>query len=274
MTTSYDQSVQTLYRAPLDQFVEERKRLAKELAAAGEAKLFLKLPRPSVSAWVTNQLYWRERDGVEELFEAAARLRAGDLDATAAHRQATNRLVTRAGEILREGGHAASDAALRKVAANLAAIAAAGGFEPDPPGALKSDRDPPGFGALEGVTFAPAASAAPREAPKAARDGAKAASDPDKAREAEDRARAAAEEKRRAEALALLRIERRNTESALRAATSVVAARTQEKQHLEADLARVEAELGPAKAQVERLSARLAEIERLERGRQGATTDA
>src|SRR5690348_14781910 len=103
---SYDEAVQALYRAPVEDFVAERKRLAGELKATepGAAKLFLKLPRPSVSAWATNQLWWRERDAFEALFETSERLRSGDLEATAAHRKATNRLVTLAGEILREAG--------------------------------------------------------------------------------------------------------------------------------------------------------------------------
>ena len=38
------------------------------------------LPRPSVSAWVTNQLYWHARDAFDEMLAAAKTLRKGDLD--------------------------------------------------------------------------------------------------------------------------------------------------------------------------------------------------
>ncbi len=53
-------------------------RLSGELKGAGDkdgsAKL-AKLARPPISAWVVNQLYWRERDSFDELLESAAQLR-------------------------------------------------------------------------------------------------------------------------------------------------------------------------------------------------------
>jgi flagellar biosynthesis GTPase FlhF len=54
-------------------------------------------------------------------------------------------LRTHAAGVLVEAGHPATEATLRRVSATLAALAAAGSFEPDPPGALTADRDPPGF---------------------------------------------------------------------------------------------------------------------------------
>ncbi len=186
MTTSYDEAVQALYRAPLAKFVEERKRLAAEVAPA-EAKLFLKLPRPSVSAWATNQLFWQARPAFDELFETGERLRAGELDATAAHRQATSQLVTRAAGILEEAEHAASEATLRRVGTNLAALAARAISLRIPPGALKSDRDPPGFGALEGMNLA---APRPATAKPVAKDSAAVAA-AERQRLAEEEARAA-----------------------------------------------------------------------------------
>jgi DNA repair exonuclease SbcCD ATPase subunit len=264
---SYDEAVQALYRAPLDQFVAERKRLSDELKASepGSAKLFAKLPRPSVSAWATNQLWWRERDAFEELFETGERLRAGELEATAAHRKATNRLVTLAGDILRDAGHGASEATLRRVSANLGALAAQGGFEPDQPGALRSDRDPPGFGALEGASFPERApDTEPAKAPKPALV----------ASDAEERARAQAERKRVAEEQARLRAERKNAEGALRAATAVVETRGRERERLAKELAAVDSELEQAQAQVERLTARLRELDSAEAGIKVTSDDA
>jgi hypothetical protein len=100
--------------------------------------------RPTISAWTVNQLYWRARRDFDEMRAAAERLRAGDLDATPDYRRALATLRRRAGEVLEEAGHAASDAVLARVVKTLTAVAAAG-FEPDAPGTLATDRDPPGF---------------------------------------------------------------------------------------------------------------------------------
>ena len=138
-----------LYQVPLAEFVKERKRLADELRAAGEAKLGAKLrtlPRPSVSAWVTNQLYWHARDAFDEMLAAAKTLRKGDLSASAAHRDAIAKLRQRATAMLTDAGHSATSATLHKVTTNLAAISAKGDFFPDEPGEMTADRDPPGFG--------------------------------------------------------------------------------------------------------------------------------
>jgi hypothetical protein len=172
---SYDDAILELYRAPHSAFVTERKRLAGELKAAGDkagAAKLAKLTRPPVSAWAVNQLWWQDRKEVEALLATAERLRAGDLGAAAAHRETLGKLRARAAAILAEAGHGASEATLRRVAMTLSAVAAGGGFDPDPPGALPDDRDPPGF---ETMGFAAAAVAA---APAAER-GAAAEADED-----------------------------------------------------------------------------------------------
>jgi len=166
VSASYDAAVTTLFQAALKDFVAERKRLLTELKTAGDkdgAARLGKLARPSVSAWTVNQLWWRERQAFEELIAAAARVKSGDRDASNKHREALAELRQRAGAILEEAGNAASEGTLRRIATTLSALAATGGFEPDPPGALVADRDPPGF-----ETFAPgtAPSAAPAPAPK------------------------------------------------------------------------------------------------------------
>jgi hypothetical protein len=52
------------------------------------------------------------------------------------------KLRLRATSVLETAGHGASEATLRKVTASLAAIAMAGGFQPDAPGMLTADREP------------------------------------------------------------------------------------------------------------------------------------
>lgn len=147
---TFEESRRALYQAPLAEFVKERTRLADELRAAGDKKAGAKLrqaPRPSVSAWVTNALYWHARDLFDAMLAAAATLRKGDLSATTAHREALASLRQRATVMLTDAGHSATSTTLHKVATNLAAISARGDFFPDAPGEITTDREPPGFGA-------------------------------------------------------------------------------------------------------------------------------
>jgi hypothetical protein len=186
-------AVAELYQVPLEQFVAERKRLAKE---SGDKSL-LERKKPSISAWVVNQLYWHARDAFDRMMETADELREGKLDADKPHREAIAKLRQRASTILKDAGHAPTESVLRRVTTTLAALAAAGTWEPSEPGALAYDLDPPGFGAL-GI-----ASLAPDEAPKHEKhDGHHAKKhDGDRAKhEAEQERRRAAEERRRAAA--------------------------------------------------------------------------
>jgi len=145
---TYDEAVGELFRAPHAEFVAERKRLAVALKAAGDkagGTRLGKLGRPPISAWAVNQLWWREREAFDRLLATAARLRDGDLGGTADHRDALTDLRARAAAILAEAGHGGTESTLRRIATTLSAIAASGGFDPDPGGALTADRDPPGF---------------------------------------------------------------------------------------------------------------------------------
>ncbi|HEY1812235.1 MAG TPA: hypothetical protein VGG74_07745 [Kofleriaceae bacterium] len=151
-----------LDRAPFDAFVATRDRLVGELKAAGDkaaAAALAKRKRPTISAWAVNQLWWHARAELEALIATAQRLRTGELAEAAAYRDHLAKLRARAAELLAADGHPANEPVLRRIVATLSAIAAAGGFDPDPPGALVADRDPPGFDAL--------AMPAPRESPPA-----------------------------------------------------------------------------------------------------------
>jgi hypothetical protein len=148
---AYDDALQELYQAPLTQFVAERKRLAGELKSGGDAagaKRLLERKRPTVSAWVVNQLYWHARDAFDEMLATAEQLRKGHLKASGNHREAIAKLRKRAAALLEDSGHAATESTLRRVTTTLSALAATGGFDPDPPGTLAADRDPPGFEAV------------------------------------------------------------------------------------------------------------------------------
>jgi hypothetical protein len=281
VATKYDDAVAALYRAPHGDFVAERKRLAKELTAAGDksgAASLAKLPRPSISAWATNQLFARDPEAVERLFASAQRLREGDLEAGAEHRKLTAKLVARAAEILEAAAHGTSEATLRRVSANLAALAAAGGFDPDPPGALGHDRDPPGFdalafGASEPASAAPKpASAAPKPATARTTETRGRAAEHDEAQRERDeaararaeaaraKAEAEAERRRGAEERARAQAERRRLESALRAVKADVERHTHERERLKTELTKTENELELSLASERELEARLAKL--------------
>jgi len=299
----YDEAVASLFQVPIEQFVAERKRLAAELKAAGDkdgATKLAKLARPPISAWVVDQLWWRARDGFEALFETAQRLRDGKLDAMAAHREAIATLRAHAVKILTDAEHGATEATLRRVTQTLAALAASGSWDPDPPGALSADRDPPGFEAvgIGNLAATPEAQVASRRTEPAAQahgtqvrahGGAKThdagpgrqhradgAADTDAARERREaadaqRRRELAEAAARAEAAAELRraeaqrakaaAERHRIEAALRTAHGDVAQREREVVRLERDLAAARHMVEQAKAVVDGLEDRLAQFD-------------
>ncbi|MEO8703383.1 MAG: hypothetical protein ABI867_25275, partial [Kofleriaceae bacterium] len=148
MTEGHAAAIAELFQKPLAEFVGERKRLANELKAAGDktgARVVSGLSRPPISAWAVNQLWWQARPAFDKLLETAERLRDGDLGGTAAHREAVAALRARAQAVLADAGHGATEATLRRITTTLSAIAATGTFDPDQPGALQDDRDPPGF---------------------------------------------------------------------------------------------------------------------------------
>jgi hypothetical protein len=258
---AYEDAVAELYQVPLAQFVAERKRLADSLKAAGDlrgAKQLLARHRPTISAWVVNQLYWHARDLFDELFATAQQLRSGELAASSAHRDALAKLRKRAATMLEDSGHSPTEATLRRVATTLSALAAAGGFAPDPPGALAADRDPPGFEAA-GIPVEPAPSPlAPKPPPRGATDElAKAREEQEAAR----RAAAAAAQKREEGARKRLVAERQRLEAALRTARGDVDARERAVKTLEKKLVDAAQDLERAREIVADLERKLAELD-------------
>jgi hypothetical protein len=272
----YDDAVASLYQVPIEQFVAERKRLAGELKAAGDkdgAARLAKLARPPISAWVVDQLWWQARDAFDALFDTAQRLREGKLDAMVAHRDAIAKLRAEAAKILTSAEHAANEATLRRVTQTLAALAASGGWDPDPPGALSADREPPGFEAIGISNELPLRAIKEKEA-KHARAPARAEHD-ELARARRDAAEAGRRKERevaaaRAEASAELRraeteraraaAERHRIEAALRTAQGDVTQREREVVKLERDLAAARNMVTQAKAVVQGLEERLAQL--------------
>lgn len=192
--TEFEAAADTLYGVPLRAFTAERKRLAAELRKAGDragGAQLAKLARPTMSAWVVNQLYRQARTQIDALLAAAARIRAGQLDAASEQRAALTRLRALGAEVLRGDGHASSEQTLARVMTTLQALAAVGSFAPDRAGRLVVDRDPPGFEAMAAFGAAvsqaeqASASAAPAsETPAPAARGVRPAGTPESTRAA------------------------------------------------------------------------------------------
>jgi hypothetical protein len=147
--------VDVLYGLPLDQFVSERNRLAKE----HKDPSLKKRKKPSVAAWSVNQLARSHADALRALVDAAAAVRAaqqravsgartGGADlrgATRAHRAAVDALV----DALPSGTTAT---VVERVRATLASASLDESLLDDlVAGRLTDDVEPAGFGDLTGL---------------------------------------------------------------------------------------------------------------------------
>jgi hypothetical protein len=115
------------------------------------------LAKPPVSAWVVNQLYWRNRGTFDRLLTAGARLRQAQASQLAGQvtnlrellttqRETLSELSRQASTILSESGHQPSPDVMRRVTMTLEGLAAQGTIEGAPSaGRLTADVDPPGF---------------------------------------------------------------------------------------------------------------------------------
>jgi hypothetical protein len=132
-----EQARAELYGAAPEDFVAERKRLAKELKAEGQAEdaqELAKVRKPTLSAWALNRLTRDERRDVDLLLDSGHRLlqaQAGVLrgdardafeQAQRTEREAIARLVHEAEQLLVDRG-GASATVLEQIAASLHAAA-------------------------------------------------------------------------------------------------------------------------------------------------------
>jgi hypothetical protein len=153
----------SLFRLPLAEFTAARNALATRLTKSGQKEAGARvraLSKPPVSAWVVNQLYWRERSWFDRLIASGALLRQAQASGFAgqvanlreplkAQRDALNELSRRAVVFLSQEGHGSNPDVLRRVTLDLEGLAAREPL-PDGPqlGRLTSDVDAPGFEAL------------------------------------------------------------------------------------------------------------------------------
>jgi hypothetical protein len=163
MASTGEHEIDALFQAPLADFTSARNALAAKLKKQGDAAAaegVKALGKPSISAWLANQLYWRQRTAFERLMAAGDRFRTaqaaqlagkgadlrGSLDA---RREALADLTKHAADILRDAGHPASPDTMRRMMTTLEALATYGEQPGAPqPGRLTADVDPPGFEAL------------------------------------------------------------------------------------------------------------------------------
>jgi chromosome segregation ATPase len=150
--------IETLFKLPLDAFTSARNALVARLKKDGrdaEAKEAKALKKPSGSAWVVNQLFWRHRDLFDRLIAAGERLRrahaAGDdaRDAANARREVMASLTAIATGLLRDEKHGATRDSMRRVTTTLEALSSYGAAPGAPvAGRLIEDLEPPGFEAM------------------------------------------------------------------------------------------------------------------------------
>jgi hypothetical protein len=171
-----EELIDHLYALPPADFTRERNALAKEIGGQ-EGKRVRALPKPSASAWIVNQLYWRDRATYEELTTASDRLRAAhravlagkkaDLTgADAAHRDAVKAALTSTLGLAKEAGQAVSSATHNEITRTLETLSSE-----DPPGRLAKPLSPEGFEALRGMPIVERARTAKEEVKKAGRPG-------------------------------------------------------------------------------------------------------
>jgi len=158
--SSAPDDLDALFKLPLAEFTPARNALVAQLKKSGrqtEASEAKALPKPSASAWVVNQLYWRHREPFDRLIKSGEQLRrtrGAQLtgDAVTARREALAELTRIAADILRDGSHNATRDLMRRVMSTLEALSSYGSLPGAPvAGRLTDDLEPPGFEAVAGL---------------------------------------------------------------------------------------------------------------------------
>jgi hypothetical protein len=179
--TAAQEAIDRLYGLPLDEFTGERDELARLIRREGDAELAAEvkqLRKPTLPAWVVDQLARQREPDMQRLLQAGEQLagaqaeairgESGDalLEARREQQHALEALVARASEILADAGR--GPAVVDRVLATLrAGSLTADGRALLESGRLTEELEPPGFEALTELDVAAGASR-PRPARKAA----------------------------------------------------------------------------------------------------------
>jgi DNA repair exonuclease SbcCD ATPase subunit len=161
-----EEDLDALFQLSPPEFVSARNALAAELKKAGRddvASRVKALPKPSISAWTVNQLYWRHRAAFEKLLATGERFRQAQASKLAGRNADLHRLLNErreelsamarlAVEILQRSSGSAPSGVTRRITATLEALSAYGTLAGAPrAGRLTEDVDPPGFDALSAL---------------------------------------------------------------------------------------------------------------------------
>jgi hypothetical protein len=169
--------VDRLFQLPLSEFTSARNAMAAALKKSGkrdEAERVKALPKPSVSAWAVNQLFWRHRKVLDRLMAGGADLRNAQAAQLAgksadirrpldARREALAELSRLASAALREVDHQPTPDMMRRITTTLEALSTYGTSPEAPPlGRLIDEVEPPGFETLRALVPRTGASDAKR----------------------------------------------------------------------------------------------------------------
>ena len=163
MSDEDESDIDALFQLPPPEFIAARNALAGRLKKSGRdetARRVRAIPKPSISAWTVNQLYWKHRTAFDKLLASGERFRraqssrlagkGGDLHRLLNERREELSSLSRlAAEILQRSSGAAPPGVMRRITASLEALSAYGALEGGSrAGRLVEDVDPPGFDAL------------------------------------------------------------------------------------------------------------------------------
>jgi len=159
MRSKIDAEIDTLFQLPLAEFTQARNALASRLKKDGradDAARVKALAKATATAWAVNQLYWSDRRDVEHLLALSAKVRKAHTGAPEdlrelleERRELVSELAGRAEAILREGAHAVTPDAMRRITVTLDSLASWGRTEGAPQaGRLTTDLEPLGFDGL------------------------------------------------------------------------------------------------------------------------------
>jgi hypothetical protein len=163
----FEDEVDALYQLPLAEFTAARNAFAGRLKKDGrgnEADFVKTLTKPSVSAWVVNQVYWQHREAFTRLVATSERFREAQSSGSAkkmtemrgaldARRESLAQVANLATTVLREAGNNPTPDTIHRVTTTLDAMSIYASM-PDGPrvGRLTQDVDPPGFESFASFT--------------------------------------------------------------------------------------------------------------------------
>ena len=158
-----EDEIDALFQLSPPEFVSARNALAAQLKKSGKGDLASRvrtLPKPSISAWTVNQLYWKHRSAFDKLLANGERFRQAQASRLAGKNADLHRLLNErreelssmarlAADMLQRASGTAPPGVMRRITASLEALSAYGTLEGAPrAGRLVEDVDPPGFDAL------------------------------------------------------------------------------------------------------------------------------